>query len=224
MATKDAICLGVVTEIGRTDLLIDAATWFDDIYALVNSYGDWQYLEVLATRATVANTYKYALPADFRNARLIYCDTGDSNSRKLVKRGIHDFVRRHPRIDSEGGSTPEEYATYGGNLLLAPKPSAVYTLRLIYIYNPPALSGSSTPITPEKWLGVLRMGIRGHAYARIREFEKSASTFKEFFENLKVMLKEEENDGTDDMRLKRFGESGTLQGEYWKMPEVRYVG
>jgi len=223
MATKQSFIDSVLSEIGRADKQTAAEEWFDDIYQTVISYNDWSFITVLATRATVANTYKYALPLDFRKRHALWMDTGNSNSRKLDPLNLLQFVEKYPRLESLAAAEPIHYTTYGNVLIIAPKPSSIWTFQLVYTYNPPNLTVGQTPIIPERWYNCLRLGLRAKAYDSIREFEKGKAHMEKFDGYLKLMQKDDKEEGDDDLRLKKYRGAPSYPSEYWLRPDILSV-
>jgi len=224
VATKDQIIATALGLVGRADLTARAGEWFDDVYQLILGYADWSFITTRATRATVVNTYRYALPIDFRSPDTLWIDTGDTNSRKLDKKGIPDFHRRYPRLESLAAGYPRDYTVYDDKLLIAPKPSSSsWTMMLIYTYNPVNLTGGQTPIIPDYLMPALRIGLRSFIYADIKSYTKSEADMKIVDGILQAGKKRDEGEDRDELFLKPFMSQEPAPNEYWANPLIMSV-
>lgn len=225
MTTKAQYITSVLTEIGRLDLVATGEEWFDDVYRMLNNYTDWSFLERRATRATVAGTYRYSLPADFRACSLLYLDTGDSQSRKIEYKSLAEFIQMYPRVEQTSSGVPVHRTTYNNMLLIAPKPSGVWTMNILYTYNPPAIASGQSPVFTDEFDHIMRSGLRGHAYARIKEYEKSKYNFDLFFTLMEQLSKKQSGEPEKDlMFLQPFRGNVVFTGEYWADPLIGLRG
>lgn len=94
------------------------------------------------TLSTVAGTATVALPAswlEFESLRLVTPNWQVEH----LPRG--QFVDAHPTSDT---GAPTHYVIDGSNIVLGPKPDAVYSIEAVYFAAVPALSGGN----PTNWL------------------------------------------------------------------------
>jgi hypothetical protein len=224
MATKASYITSLLAEVGRPDKVGPAGEWFDDVYQMLNNYADWKYLETKATRATVANTFVYGWPADFRTCTLLKLDTGDTNSRKLTYLGQPEFERLYPKLESVAAGYPVHWTHYNRNLIIAPKPSAVWTMEITYVFNPPSISDLDSVIFSVDFDHIFRSGMRGHGYALIREYDKAKYNFDLFFKLMEEKKKKlEVAIVKDESFLQPFGGNSKPPAEYWNDPMIRSV-
>jgi hypothetical protein len=223
MPTKAVYISDLLAEIGRTDKTSAASGWFDDVYQLLNNYHNWSYLDTKATRPTVADTFVYGWPSDFRACSVVYMDTGDTNSRKLIYKGLPEFTRLYPRVESIAASWPVHWTNYDGQLMIAPRPAGVWNLRLIYTANPPQLTDQQSPLFSVDFDHMFRSGLRGYGYASIREFDKSKYNFDLFFKLMDEKKKKDQDVVSDESFLQRFQGGIPAGPEYWLDPMVRRV-
>jgi hypothetical protein len=224
VATKLEIINSVLLEVGRTDLVVQARIWFDEVYQTVLSFTDWAFITTRATRSCVAGTYRYALPLDFRKLHVLYVNTGSSDSPKLHEMALADFVARYPRIESVPNGIPRDYTLYDNNVMMAPPPqSAGYVMNIIYTYNPPALADVDVPVIPDRWLNCLRYGVRAAAYLHIREQEKAKSLAEVFGSFLKKMTEDDKDSSDDRITLQPYRRGSLLGTDYWKNPFITAV-
>jgi len=225
VATKLEIINSVLTEVGRTDLVVQARIWFDEVYQTVLSYTDWAFITTRATRACGVGIYKYGLPIDFRKLHVLFVNTGSSDSPKLHEMALADFVGRYPRLESIPNGIPTDFTVYDNNILIAAPPqSNSYVMNLIYTYNPPALVDGDTPVIPDRWLNCLRYGLRAAAYLHLREQEKAKALAEVFGGYLKKMEQDDKDSSDDRITLQPYRRnSGIIPTEYWKNPFIAAV-
>ena len=224
MATKASYITSLLTEIGRPDKVGAAGEWFDDVYQMLNNYADWKYLETKATRLTEANTFMYGWPLDFRTCTLLKLDTGDTNSRKLVYKGQPEFERLYPRVADIAAGYPVHWTHYNNKLMMAPKPSSIWTLEITYVFNPPSISDLNQVIFSVDFDHIFRSGMRGHGYALIREYDKAKYNFDLFFKLMADKKKALEVETVkDESFLQPFKGASRPPSEYWNDPMIRSV-
>lgn len=138
-----------------TDLQAAVANWLhrDDLASSVPDFialAEARLNKVLRTRqqvttatlATVAGTATVALPAswlEFESLRLVTPNVPIEH----LPRG--QFVDAHPSSDT---GAPTHYVIDGSNIVLGPKPDAIYSIEAVYFAAVPSLSGG----TPTNWL------------------------------------------------------------------------
>ncbi len=94
-------------------------------------------MEISSTSTTTSATI--ALPTDFLSLRQVYVD--DDNDTVLIPLAAADLRGRYA-LDTAG--VPEAYSISGGNIVLAPEPSASTDITIAYYQTIPALTVSNT--------------------------------------------------------------------------------
>lgn len=94
-------------------------------------------MEISSTSTTTTATI--ALPSDFLSLREVYVN--DTNDTVLIPLAPADLRGKYA-MDTAG--EPEAYAISGGNIVLAPAPSASTDITIAYYQTIPALTSSNT--------------------------------------------------------------------------------
>jgi hypothetical protein len=212
---------------------LDAAIpgWVNDTYQEVLARYDWSFLSATAERETVAGTYRYALPGDFREVRIVILDDGTS-SLELPVFTNEKFDHAHPDLDSEAAGTPAESTIIYGvddttgeqysEVWLAPPPNAVFTLRMRYYINYGNLSGTDTPRFPARFHQLLVYGGTELGMARLREYQASQFWMGKKEVVIASML-EDDRRMPRDLKLGTFTHQTVYPSDYHKKWWIRSV-
>jgi hypothetical protein len=98
--------------------------------------------ETVTTLSTVAGTETVALPAGYLEGRSLTILTNPR--RRLTFQSIGDLLDNF----ASGSGVPQAYAISGATIYLGPTPDAVYSIRLVYYAQVPALAAGN----PSNWV------------------------------------------------------------------------
>lgn len=96
------------------------------------------------TMSTTASTWEYQLDTDILAVHALWTNDADGNVDLAVREDYVGILNLHYASTSTGDSLIKHYATQGSNLLLVwPTPSEAYTINLLYVPRPTAMSSGA---------------------------------------------------------------------------------
>lgn len=192
----------------------------------------WPFAYLVAeppsTVSTIIGTSVYNLPSGMLEIVEIVLDTGASDSRPLTKRNLRRFRQEWAAI----AFLPQEKSRVWTQINeekfeIAPRPRAVYTLRLTGTVRPTTITNFAAEVTacPTRWhQNVVVYGVAGIGASKIRDAAKMVEVSGRYELGVQKMVAEEKRDLDVEYELKPFRATAKVfTTEYWKNPFVREV-
>lgn len=117
----------------------------DGLQAMATEFS-WPWLQLIATTPTIIGTNSYAMPANSTRISTVSID-----GRVLDVVQYEDYVRY---FDMQG-AYPNVFTTVGDSILVAPTPSSLQTMTILYVRSEPFLDDDAdTALVPDQYADV----------------------------------------------------------------------
>ena len=151
-----------------------------------------------AYAATVASTYRYAMPADYTGGRVTLRDT--TNDRELIYIDPAKFDLKYPDPSAESAEKSEGYTIKNRELWLVPSSAAVYVLEVEYSRSGDDTTAADISYIPE----VLRFKMCDFAiyqsFLGLQQWQAASLYKAEWMEGLMVSKREDNRKKWSDFR------------------------
>lgn len=157
---------------------------------------DWPWLGTSTTFSTVAGTQAYTPPANWNRTKLLTPDESDT----LVLMSLAE-VREYGKEEHDR-AFPTVYTIWGEQILLAPVPAGIYTIKHDYIKAEPELDqDNDTPLLPSQYHYALVHFAAAAGQLRQNETQRWEAEMKNYETWIKRMLKNDRR-STQTMRVR----------------------
>jgi hypothetical protein len=181
-----------------------------------------------STVPTQVGVSVYDLPAGMIEIVDVVLDTGASDSRALVKRSLRRFRQTWAAIDFLPMDKPTTWAQINeAKFQVAPRPNAVYTLRLTGTIRPTPITNFAAEVTavPARWhQTVVVYGVAAIGASKLRDQEAFRRLGGLYEMGVQRMIAEEKRDLDIMYEAQAYQAAArTFSIEYWKSPFAREV-
>lgn len=143
--------------------------FINDAQRYLTNKHQWRFMEGNYQQVTVADDFDYTLNADVETVETLRYTAPDNEEKDLTGDYIEpsEFDYKYPDPAADNSGKPHTWTIKEGELLLYPKPDAVYTLDIRYQKLPTELSADiDVPDVPERFKELLVLGalVRAHKF------------------------------------------------------------